>query len=97
MGIDDARAHRLEYFLPCVISLFVVCAPFTFIGYTFDSGSSWGDSVGAGIGLLVGLALWIVLLVAFIANGGAQPLRDRRRERRRLAQIESRRERGRAQ
>jgi hypothetical protein len=93
LGIDDAIAHRLEYLLLTIMSLFVVCAPFTFIGYAFDSGRPWGDSVGAGVGLLVGLALWVVLLVAAIANGGAQPLRDRCRERRRPAHIQSRRER----
>jgi hypothetical protein len=32
LGIDDAIAHRLEYLLLTIMSLFVVCAPFTFIG-----------------------------------------------------------------
>jgi hypothetical protein len=92
-GVDDFRAHRLEYFFPFVVSLVVVCAPLMFIGYVFDDEGRFGDSVGAGIGMLVGLAVWIILVVAFITTGAGQGWRNRRVERRRLARIEVRRKR----
>jgi hypothetical protein len=88
-GIDDLNAHRLEYFLPGVLSIFVVCAPFVLVGYAFDHERPFRDSCGAGVGLLVGLATWLGLLLWFVASGGGHRIRERRRERRRQDRIEA--------
>jgi len=86
-GIDDFVAHRLAYFFPGLVSVFIVCGVFSLIGYAFDHSSSFGESKGAGTGLLVGLAVWLVILGWFIASGGGRAIRDRRRERRRQKHI----------
>jgi hypothetical protein len=77
-GTDYFVAHRLEYFLPCTISLLVLCATFAAFGWVVTGGGSFADSTGAGVGILIGLATWMGSLTWHVATGAWPGVQQRR-------------------
>jgi hypothetical protein len=82
-GIDDFNAHRLQYYIPLLLSICIVVGTCSVVGHAFDRSTPASESVGAGVGLLVGLVLWLALVTWFICRGGGAAVRDRRIARRR--------------